>query len=74
MSSKYNLTLIRNTLETEDGKEVTTYGISYTHLSRTINLRHLSTKRSEVEFFIQAITNGGGSLSAIDDLLEDFIS
>ena len=74
MDASYDLTLIRNTLETEDGTEVTTYGVSYVSNGRTITLRHLSTKRSEVEFFISALINGGGSLSLMDDLIEDFVS
>lgn len=74
MNNRYDLTLIRNTLITEDGKEVTTYGVSYTQKNRTITVRHLSTKKNEVDFFINSLLSSDGSISLIDDLLEDFIS
>ena len=74
MSNKYDLTIIRNTFTTEDGREIKTYGVSYTQGKRTITVRHLSTKRSEVEFFVNSILSSDGSLSLMDDLLEDFVS
>ncbi len=74
MATDHDLRLVRNTIEDEDGRSVVTYGVSYTQGERTITVRHLSTKKSEVEFFIASLTNSEGSLSLMDDLLEDFIS
>lgn len=71
---KHDITLLRSTVEDEDGNPVTTYGLSCNLKGRNIAIRDLSTKRSDVEIFISNLINGGGSLSLLDDLLEDFVS
>ena len=74
MNRNYELTLIKNTILDENGREIASYGITYADKDHTITVRHLSTKRSDVEFFIAALSRSSGSLSLIDDLLEDFVS
>jgi len=74
MSNDHDITLIRNTFEDEDGNSVVTYGVRYTVNDRVYTVRHMSTKRYEVEAFIACLIDTDDSLSAIDDLLEDFVS
>ena len=52
MNRNYEIALIKNTILDENGREIASYGISYTDKDRTITVRHLSTKRSDVEFFM----------------------
>ena len=73
MQKDYDITLIRNIYTDEDGREKTTYGLEYTDKSRTITVKHLSTHRSDVEFLISALQKDG-IISALDDILEDFVS
>ena len=72
--NRHDITLIRNILEDEDGNEITTYGVQYTVNERVYTVRHMSTKRVEVETFIACLINTDDSLSSMDDLLEDFVS
>ena len=71
---KHNITLIRGSVLDENGNSVTTYGLYYRSGNHTYTVRDLSTKRCDVELFIHNLINDNTSLSAIEDIVEDFIS
>lgn len=70
----YNISLIKGSVKDDEGKPIPTYGIYYTANGRTYTVRDLSTKRCEVELFINNLISGGVYLSLMDDLIEDFVS